>query len=132
MEFLEAGPILWANQVMLDRLIVDCNGTEVGMIDDLELSDDGDGDGPAWTAILCGPTALGPRIGDRVGTWWLSIGRRLRPGDDPAPIHIPVDCITKLDRRDVRLNITRDEAGTGTLRQWVDEHIVARIPGSGA
>lgn len=131
MEPLEAGATLWANEVILDRLIVDCNGAEVGMIDDIELSDTGDGKGPVWTAILCGPTALGPRIGDRVGTWWLSVGRRLRPGNYPSPVRIPVDRITKLDHREVRLRITLDEAGTGAFRDWVDDKIVSRIPGSG-
>lgn len=132
MEFLEAGATLWANEVVLDRLIVDCNGDAVGMIDDIELSEDGDGDGPAWTAILCGPTALGPRIGDRIGTWWLSVGRRMRPRDDPSPVRIPVESITDLDHREVRLRITRDQAGTGALREWIDNKIILKIPGNGA
>ena len=85
-----------------------------------------------WTAILCGPMALGPRIGDRIGTWWLSVGRRLRPRDDPAPVRIPVTAIRQLDRGEVALNVPAEETGTLTLRRWVDDKIIKRIPGSGA
>jgi hypothetical protein len=129
-EALEAGTTIWANQVIFDRLIVDCNGDDAGMVDDLELTDLGAGEGLAWTGILCGPTALGPRIGGRIGVWWLAVGRRLRPGGKPDPVHIPVDFITKLDHREVRLRVTRSEAGTQALHDWVDEKVISRIPGS--
>jgi hypothetical protein len=131
MEPLEAGATLWANEVIFDRLIVDCNGEDTGMIDDVELTDVGDAGGPVWTAILCGPTALGPRIGGRIGTWWLAVGRRLRPHDDPQPVRIPVGHITKLNHREVRLGITRQAAGAQAFHDWIDEKIISRIPGSG-
>lgn len=125
----EQGP-LWANQALYDRLIVGDDGDPVGMVDDLELTEQ---DGELhWTAILCGPTALGPRIGDRIGTWWLSVGRRLRPGDDPAPVRIPVTAIRKLDRGEVRLDVPAEATGNLRFRRWVDDKIIKRIPGSGA
>lgn len=125
----ERGP-LWVNQALFDRLILADDGDPVGMVDDLELTDmRGE---LRWTAILCGPMALGPRIGDRIGTWWLSVGRRLRPRDDPAPVRIPVTAIRQLDRGEVALNVPAEETGTLTLRRWVDDKIIKRIPGSGA
>lgn len=124
----EQGPV-WVNQALFDRLILDDDGDPVGLVDDLELTDmRGE---LRWTAILCGPMALGPRIGDRIGTWWLSVGRRLRPGDDPAPARIPVTAIRQLDRGEVYLNVPAEETGTLALRRWVDEKIIKRIPGSG-
>jgi hypothetical protein len=123
--------MMWAQQMLWDRLIVDVDGEPVGMVDDLELSDSEDGGAPFLTAILCGPTALGPRIGDRIGTWWLAVARRLRPTDDPQPIRIPFFWVAVLDRRELRLDVSRDQVGTGRLRYWVDEKIIRRIPGSG-
>jgi hypothetical protein len=98
-------------------------------VDDLELSDPADGGAPVITAILCGPTALGPRIGGRLGTWWLAIGRRLRPLDDPYPVRIPFDEVTGLDRR--QLTVRRSGAANGTwlLRNWVHDKLISRIPG---
>lgn len=124
----ERGP-LWVNQALFDRLILADDGDPVGMVDDLELTDmRGE---LRWTGILCGPMALGPRIGDRIGTWWLSVGRRLRPRDDPDPARIPVTAIRELDRGEVHLNVPPEETGTLTLRRWVDDKIINRIPGSG-
>lgn len=124
----EHGP-LWANQALFDRLILDDDGNPVGMVDDLELTErDGE---LRWTAILCGPMALGPRIGGRLGTWWLSVARRLRPRNDAAPARIPVQEIAQLDRGEVCLTVPVEATGTLTLRRWVDEKIIKRIPGSG-
>jgi sporulation protein YlmC with PRC-barrel domain len=118
-----------ANDLLLDRLIVDCDGQPVGMVDDLELTEPGAGGAPVITAILCGPTALGPRLGGRLGTWWLAIGRRLRPLGDPYPVRIPFDDVTAVDRR--QLTVRRPGAANGTwlLREWVYEKLVSRIPG---
>ena len=49
------------------------------------------------TALLCGPTAFGPRIGGRLGTWWQAIGRRLRPVTDPYPNRIPTELIDHVE-----------------------------------
>jgi hypothetical protein len=116
-----------ANDLLLDRLILDCNGDPVGMVDDLEL---GDVDGAlVLTALLCGPTALGPRIGDRIGTWWLAVARRVRPAGEPYPVRIPMSLVTQIDRTQVTLSVTREQAGTLTLHDWVDDHVIGRIPG---
>lgn len=127
MSALEKGT-LWANQALFDRLILDRDGDPVGIVDDLELTEQ-DGE-VRWTAILCGPMALGPRIGDRIGTWWLSVARRLRPGDDPAPARIPVTAIERLDRGEVCLTVPAEATGNLRFRRWVDEKIIRRIPGS--
>jgi hypothetical protein len=117
-----------ANSLLLDRQLFDCEGRPVGKIDDLELSDPVPGRTPVVTAILCGPTGLGPRIGGRLGTWWLSIGRRLR-GGDPYPVRIPFSDVQVLTRAEVRLSRPAEELGTQRLEDWVGER-VARIPGS--
>jgi hypothetical protein len=127
MKALGAGTTLWVNEVIYDRLIVDRDGEHSGMIDDIELTDAGDG--LVWTAILSGPTALGPRIGGRLGLWWASVARRLRQGADGEPARVPVERIAQLDHREVRLDVARADIGNGALRDWVLEKVITRIPG---
>jgi hypothetical protein len=123
------GDVIWANEGLLDRLMVSADGQDVGMVDDLELSD---GPRPQLTAFLSGPTALGPRIGDHLGLWWLSIGRRLRPDGDPYPNRVPIELLKSLDHRGITLTANADELNTRRLFHWTLDKIVARIPGNGS
>jgi hypothetical protein len=118
-----------ANDLLLDRQLIDSNGMFAGRVDDLELSDPRPGQPPALTALLCGPTAFGPRIGGRFGTWWLAIGRRLRPVTDPYPNRIPVELLDHIDRLDIILLTPRDNLDSYRFRKWVEEKIINRIPG---
>lgn len=45
----------------------------------------GDGAPPFVSALLCGPAALGARLGHRVGRWWAAAGHR--------PLRIPMDLV---------------------------------------
>jgi hypothetical protein len=58
-----------ANDLLLDRQLIDSRGMPASRVDDLELSEPSPGQPPALTALLRGPTAFGPRIGGRLGTW---------------------------------------------------------------
>jgi hypothetical protein len=120
-----------ADEFLLDRQILDVDGQPVGKVDDLEFTEPGDGGPPVLTAILCGPLALGPRIGGRLGKWWVATGRRLRPNDDPVPIRIPLAQVERCDQTEVRLSVSRDVLDADRLRDWVRDHIIGPIPGSG-
>lgn len=119
-----------ANDMLWDRQIYDESGTEVGKVDDIELTIPDDGGPPFVSALLCGPTALGPRIGGRLGEWWTAVGRRLRPNDDPYPVRIPMCLVTRVDRREVRLRASSGDLPADRMRVWTREHIIERIPGS--
>lgn len=123
---------MWANHLLLDRLLTSTDGDQVGMVDDLELSDPDDSSTPVVTALLSGPTALGPRIGGRIGIWWLAIGRRLRPEDEPYPNRVPFSLVTSIDGRGIGLCIDADQVDTRRLRGWVRNKIINRIPGNGS
>jgi hypothetical protein len=82
------------------------------------------------TALLCGPTAFGPRIGGRLGTWWQAIGRRLRPVTDPYPNRIPLELIDHIDRLEITLLTPRENLGSYRFRRWVEDNIIGPIPGS--
>ena len=119
-----------ASDFLLDREIRDCCKLHAGRVDDLELSDPRSGESPVLTALLCGPTAFGPRLGGRLGSWWLAVGRRLRPFDDPYPARIPVELIEYVDRRRITLLISREDLDSDRFRQWVRDKIIGRIPGN--
>lgn len=120
-----------ANDMLLDREILDPDDVPVGKVDDIELSDPSGGEGPELTALLCGPLALGPRLGGRIGTWWWSIGRRVRLDGDTSPARISVDDLTSLDRTRLGVRQPASAYGTWSLRDWVDKHLTSRIPGGG-
>jgi hypothetical protein len=124
-------PTIDIGRALLDRLVTDVDGLPLGRVDDIELRIPEAGGPPVIEAILCGPMALGPRLGGRVGTWWLSVGRRLRPESNPEPVRIPLALVTELRPGEVRLSISRDDAGTLQLRDWVLDKLIAPLPGSG-
>src|SRR3954467_7389565 len=118
-------------RTLLDRLLVDLKGEPLGRIDDVELeADDQDGP-PRVTALLCGPLALGPRLGHKWGDVWAAIGRRLRDRGSDEPVRIPWALVTEIGAGEVRLGITAAEAPTLDLEHWTREHITALIPGNG-
>jgi hypothetical protein len=118
-------------EVLLDRQIIDADGQQAGKVDDVEFAEPDDASAPVLVAILTGPLALGPRIGGRLGDWWAAIGQRLRPDDDPEPNRIPITQVDHLDRTELTLNVSRDVLDIDRLRDWVRDHVVAPIPGSG-
>lgn len=128
---MKADSELSADEMLLDRQIFDVDGAAIGKIDDLELTEPGDGGAPVLTAFLCGPTALGPRIGGRLGLWWAAIGRRLRPTDEAYPNRIPIGKVDCVDRAQVRLTVSRDVLDADRFRDWTRDHIIGRIPGAG-
>jgi hypothetical protein len=123
------GTVMWANESLLDRLMVSADGQDVGMVDDLEISDE---PRPELTAFLSGPTAFGPRVGDHWGTWWLSIGRRLRPSGDPYPNRVPIVYLKKLDHQGIALSVDASDLTTRRVFDWANEKVIQRIPGNGS
>jgi hypothetical protein len=119
--------VIDAHLHLLDRQIVDRDGVLVGKVDDLELTPVPDGY-PVVSAILCGPMALGPRIGGRIGVWVIAIARRLRPHSDNAPVRIGFGAVAELSSV-IKLTITAEEAGTHRLEDWCREKVVTRLPG---
>jgi sporulation protein YlmC with PRC-barrel domain len=116
---------------LLDRLVVDIKGEPLGRVDDVEFTETEPGQPPRITALLCGPLALGPRLGHKWGDVWANIGRRIRGTTSDEPVRIPWAAVKDLAPGEVRLGITEAEAPTMALETWTDEHVIALIPGSG-
>jgi hypothetical protein len=119
-----------ANDLLLDRELIDSRGMPAGRVDDLELTIPEPGQPPVLTALLCGPTAFGPRLGGRLGTWWQAIGRRLRPVTESYPNRIDTALIHRDDRLEITLVTPRENLDSYRFRQWTEEKIIGRIPGS--
>jgi sporulation protein YlmC with PRC-barrel domain len=113
---------------LLDRQIVDRNGRPFAKVDDLELEVDSEGR-PYVVALLCGPGALGPRLGRRLGRWVVAIWKRQHPAVHPAPVRIPMSAVASVDNA-VNLSLPRDSTAAGAVEDWVAEHFISRIPGA--
>ncbi|WP_213455165.1 hypothetical protein [Rhizomonospora bruguierae] len=98
---------LWVNELLLDRQIFDVDGEPVGKVDDLEFTVPDDGGPPVLTAFISDTAALGPRIGGRLGAWWLAIGRRFQARADRDPYRVPTALVEDVDRTEVRLTVPR-------------------------
>jgi hypothetical protein len=114
---------------LLDRQLVAADDRFVGKVDDLELDLPEDGGLPVVTAILCGPLALGPRIGGRLGAWWAAVGRRLRDRTDSEPLRIGFGAVADIGTA-VTLTIRSEQASTLRLEHWMDDKLVRRLPGA--
>jgi hypothetical protein len=113
---------------LLDRQIVDPDGLPVANVDDIELVVRPDGR-LAVAALLCGPGALGPRMGGRLGRWTTAIWRRLRPEEDPRPGRIDAQLVTGTDSA-IHVAATVDELRVDGLERWVRRYVINRIPGA--
>jgi sporulation protein YlmC with PRC-barrel domain len=112
---------------LLDRQVVDPDGHFVCKVDDLELEIGADGH-PYVTAITVGPRPLGPRIGGRLGHWFTAIADRLSDTEQ-APT-IDFGYVTDIGD-DIRINKSRDDVKVDPFEEWVHDHVISRIPGSG-
>jgi hypothetical protein len=120
-----AGRVLDLNLHLLDRQIIDTEGLLVCKVDDLELEPGEDG-ALYVSAILVGPRALGRRIGGRLGRWITSIASR--QATTPPP-RVDISLVRDIGSA-VTLDARRADLDLAPLDDWVDRHIISRIPGS--
>src|SRR2546430_3666621 len=118
-----------ANDLLLDRELIDSRGMPAGRVDDLELTVPGPGQPPVLTALLCGPTAFGPRLGGRLGTWWQAIGRRLRPVTGSYPNRIVTELVDHVDRLQITLVPPRGNLDSHRFPQATPEKVSGPLPG---
>jgi hypothetical protein len=119
---------------LLDRQIVDRDGTPVGKVDDVEFGSSGSsgssgsGDGPVIVALLTGQRALGPRFGGVLGRWITAVATRLDV-DRLGPRRIPYDLVSDVDSA-VHLSVKRELLPEPALETWLNDHLIGRIPGA--
>lgn len=120
---------LWASLDLLDRQVVDADGTPVGKVDDLELHAP-DGGPPVVTALLSGLSALGPRLGGALGAAIGGAAQRLRPDDAPVR-RIPLSLVAAAGPS---IALTTPAAAAGLvppMEEWLRRNVIGPLPGSG-
>ncbi|MGW7357233.1 hypothetical protein ACWGI0_11550 [Streptomyces sp. NPDC054802] len=121
-EYLDAGLEL------LDRQLVDADGTSLGKVDDLLFTDPGpDGGPPVLAALLVGQQAFGARLGNRPGLWWTGLARRISPAE--GPVEVPAELIGDVGpviSVDARIQAFPRLLGP---ERWLRRHLVSRLPG---
>ena len=114
---------------VLDAQLIDRRRRKIGRVDSLLLALE-DGRPPRVAAILVG----GPVRATRVGRWAVALERALRalgrvrrPGVSTISFDA-VRCIADT----ILVDVDGDELETAHLEQWLAEHVVCHLPGSGA
>jgi hypothetical protein len=121
---------LWIGLRLLDRQILDRDGRPVAKIDDVELTDHPDDELPAITALLCGPAALGSRLGDRVGGCLRAARNLLRDERDAKPVEVSIDLVAEIGPA-VTLTTDRESLPVTAVEEFIGRHVIAHVPGAG-
>jgi hypothetical protein len=127
------GRTRWAVLHLLDRQILDRDGQPVAKVDDLRISEPTSVSGdelPIVTDLICGPAALGRRLGRRTGAL-LGALRNLHCDARPEPNTISFDLVTDVSVT-VRLGVGRDALDVTEVDEFLAEHVIGHIPGSNA
>jgi hypothetical protein len=124
-----AGRILDLSLHLLDRQVLDTDGGMVCNVDDVELTVPDDGGAPYVSAILCGPGALGPRVGGLVGRWMVAAHRHLGRHREDAPDRIGFELVTDI-ASSITVAQTREQLGVCAGEDFVRDYLVDRLPGA--
>ncbi|WP_329201735.1 MULTISPECIES: hypothetical protein [unclassified Streptomyces] len=114
---------------LLDRQILSEEGAPLAKVDDLEVSEDDHGY-LYVSAILIGPTALAPRLSGRPARLLDAIARRLTTGDAHGHARIDMSRIIRIGAA-LTATISTDEEAVHPLEDWIRDHVIAPLPGSG-
>lgn len=110
---------------VLDALVVDRNGHEMGRVDAIVLEQD---DGPPrLAAFLIGPAALGSRLHPVLGRFVSSLERRLGVACG-RPVRIDFADVERIDDK-VRLRLTVADTAVDAIEGWLRRWVV-KLPGS--
>lgn len=113
---------------LLDRQLIDCDGSMAGKVDDLELVEREDGP-PYVVAILSGPGALAHRIGGRFGAWLESVHARLQHPSRRGPARIWFGLVSDVDVA-VHLSVPAEDLESHESERWARDHVIGHIPGN--
>lgn len=114
---------------VLDKQIVDRHSDRMGKVDGLLVAVT-PGQAPRVVALAVGPVTAARRWSQGLAAW---IGRfvRLLTSDHDGETQFAVAAVRHVDV-EVMLDVEADATGARRIEHWLREHLVDRIPGSGA
>jgi hypothetical protein len=124
-----AARTVWAALGLLDRQLRDRHGVLCGKVDDVELRYSDDHTVLYATAMLAGPGRLARRMGwRRLGDWLVAfIASTTKDKADTS--RIPFSAVQKLGPV-IDLAADAAELAPSSTGRWVNDHIIAHIPGN--
>lgn len=110
-----AGRLLDARLHLLDRQVLDADGTPVTVVDDVELTDPGAGGGAPRVVALLSGSVLNTRLlgGHQPDARWYRI-----PWSVVRRVGVALD-----------LSVPGEELDVTWTERWLRDHLIARIPG---
>jgi sporulation protein YlmC with PRC-barrel domain len=110
---------------VLELQVVDREARPVGRVDDIDLGDDGS----TVVALLIGGEALARRFRGPIGRLWAGTYRRVQDDRRRTTVRVSLSDVLRVDSR-VDLVAERDALGVGRVDEWLNTHVVERIPGN--
>jgi hypothetical protein len=125
------GRQVWAVLELLDRQLIDRDGSLVGKVDDVEFELPDEPDAlPRVTALLSGLGALAHHIGGDTGAALAAAERRLAERRDPQPSRVDIATVSEIGSA-IQLDADREDLDTNRGERWVRDVIIDKIPGAG-
>jgi sporulation protein YlmC with PRC-barrel domain len=112
---------------LLDKLVVDRNGREMGRVDGIVL-EYRDGMSPRVSALEIGPSVLGYRLHPTVGRWIAGLEQAFGVADG-RPVRIAFSDVMEIGP-DIKVNLSIGQTAAGNVEQRLRTWI-GRIPGAG-
>jgi sporulation protein YlmC with PRC-barrel domain len=111
---------------MLDKLVLDRNGREMGRVDGIVLAQR-DGMPPRVAALEIGPSVLGERLHPTVGLWIAGLEYALGVAEG-RPVRIAVGHIRSIGT-EIKLDLAIGETAAGAIEQQL-RRLLTDVPGS--
>ena len=112
---------------LLDKLVIDRNGREMGRVDGLVI-EHRDGLPPRLSALEIGPSVLGYRLHPIVGRWLAGLEQACGVAGG-RPVRIPFSDVMEI-ATDVKVDLAIGDTGAGNVEQRLRAWI-GKLPGAG-
>jgi sporulation protein YlmC with PRC-barrel domain len=114
---------------LLDHQLLDAHREKFGRVDGIVLTLRKDKP-PRVLALESGAVTIAHRLHAHIERFVVSLERRLGVKDDGKPLRIPLAQVRKFGV-DVVVELDAEEAGAEPWEEWLCDHVLPHIPGSG-
>jgi sporulation protein YlmC with PRC-barrel domain len=112
---------------LLDSLVIDRNGREMGRVDGIVL-EQRDGMPPLVSALEIGPSVLGYRLHPAIGRWIAGLEQAFGVADG-RPVRIPFSHILSIGT-EIKVDLAIGQTAVGNIEERL-RALIGKIPGAG-